>query len=239
MVKMKDLSFLKQNLIAHRGIHSKYPENSLEAFNEAVKKNYTIELDVHLLNDNSIIVFHDDNLKRMTGINKKLKDLNYEEIKDIKLKNSKSKIPLLKDVLKQIKCQVPIIIELKSDRKTSLLERELVKILDNYKGKFCVKSFNVQSIRWLKKHRTNYIRGLLLKKKDAQNYFKTKFLLWLCKPDFLSCNYRSKNNKLIKNQHKKRVIIAWTINNDEVYLKCKDEFDNLIMDFDLDDKKHI
>ena len=51
---MKNLNFLKSNLIAHRGLHNKsIPENSIEAFKNAIKYNYIIELDVHLLKDNT------------------------------------------------------------------------------------------------------------------------------------------------------------------------------------------
>lgn len=63
---MKDLNFLKQSLIAHRGYHSKelgIPENSIPAFEKAILNNYIIELDVHILKDGNVVVFHDDNLK--------------------------------------------------------------------------------------------------------------------------------------------------------------------------------
>ena len=141
---MKDLSFLQNRIIAHRGVNDndKVVENTLESFSNAVKLGYAIEFDIHLLKDNEIVVYHDDNLKRLTGINKDLKDLTYDDIKDIKLLNTNQTIPKLSEVLKLINGKVPIIIELKYDRKVGLLEKELVKYLDNYKGKFAVKSFN-------------------------------------------------------------------------------------------------
>lgn len=66
----KYLSFLKKNIISHRGLHdnNKVPENSMVSFKRALRKKYIIELDVHLLKDNTVVVFHlDANLKRMTG----------------------------------------------------------------------------------------------------------------------------------------------------------------------------
>ena len=74
---MKDLSFLKSNLIAHRGYHSKeegIPENSIPAFKKAMENKYIIELDVHILKDGQVIVFHDDDLERMTGVKKLVKN---------------------------------------------------------------------------------------------------------------------------------------------------------------------
>ena len=52
----KDLSFLKENVIAHRGVfdNKKIPENSIKAFKDAISKNYVIELDVHLTIDGKV-----------------------------------------------------------------------------------------------------------------------------------------------------------------------------------------
>ena len=228
---MKDLTFLKQNLIAHRGVHIDSPENSKEAIKEAIKKKYIIEFDVHLLKDNTIIVFHDNNLKRMTGTDKDLKDCTYEEIKNIKLLNSENHIPTLKEILELVDGKVPIIIELKYDQKTGKLEKELVKILDNYKGKFCVKSFNPFSIRWFKKNRPDYIRGLLISHKTKKKRFiSNRLMIFLTKPDFISCNYKLYKNKKIRKQMKKIPVIAWTIKNDKNYKKFKNKFYNLIID---------
>ena len=68
---MKNINFLKSNLIAHRGVHnSNIPENTLPAFVKCVDKNYIIELDIHILKDNTIVVYHDYNLKKLTNVNK-------------------------------------------------------------------------------------------------------------------------------------------------------------------------
>lgn len=233
---MKDLSFLKSNLIAHRGLHNKdIPENSIKAFENAIKKGYIIELDIHLLKDNTIVVFHDDNLFRMTNKNIELKNVAYEEIKNIKLNNTKYTIPTLKEVLKLVDGKVPLIIELKYDRKTGLLEQELVKLLDNYKGKFCIKSFSPLIINWFKKHRPNYIRGLLINYRKKNLFDKialSKFITWLCKPDFISCSYKLHNNKKIKKYMQKKPVLAWTIKNDKNFQLYKDKFYNLIIDTD-------
>ncbi|MDR0831933.1 MAG: hypothetical protein LBM99_03435, partial [Bacillales bacterium] len=84
LVNNLKLSFLLDNFIAHRGLHNQniekdknklLPENSLGAFQEAINKNYLIELDVHLLKDGTVVVFHDFNLKRMCGVDLIIEDL--------------------------------------------------------------------------------------------------------------------------------------------------------------------
>ena len=53
---------------AHRGYHStEFPENTLPAFERAVENGFGAELDVHLTKDGKLVVFHDDDLKRVAG----------------------------------------------------------------------------------------------------------------------------------------------------------------------------
>lgn len=229
----KNLNFLKENLVAHRGLHNSdnIPENSLIAFKKAVEQGYIIELDVHLLKDNTIVVIHDNDLNRMTGKNIELKNSTYNEIKDLTLLNTEEKIPTIEQVLSLVNGKVPIIIELKYDRKAGILEEHLSKILDNYKGKFAVKSFDPLSVRWFKKNRPDYIRGLLIgdtyKKKYEQLVSKSIFVR-ISNPDFISCSYKLANNKKIQKLRKKKLAIAWTIRNKETYKLVQGKFDNYI-----------
>lgn len=229
---MKDLEFLKDNVIAHRGIHDNknVVENSIPSFKECIKENIPIELDVHLLKDNEIVVIHDDNLKRLTGLQKRLKDLTYNDIKDLKLLKTNDKIPTLKEVLELVDGKVPLIIELKYDNLPFTLEKELVKQLDKYKGKFAVKSFHPLIIYWFKKNRPEYIRGLLVPSNGVE--FKRKILhsmilSFLAKPDFISADIRRNNNKLIK---KDIPVLGWTIKSQEDYDNNKYKYTNLIID---------
>ena len=88
--------------IAHRGIYNNLniPENSMKSFKRAINSNVSIELDIHLTKDNKLVVFHDDNLIRMTGTYKKIRKCMYDELKQFNLLSTEEKIPLLSDVLK-------------------------------------------------------------------------------------------------------------------------------------------
>ena len=68
---------LEHRRYAHRGLHcsaDSVPENSLAAFRRAIRHGYGAELDVHLLRDGTLAVFHDSDLKRMTGVTGVLED---------------------------------------------------------------------------------------------------------------------------------------------------------------------
>ena len=234
---MKDLKFLKETIIAHRGVHNEKDiiENSLEAFKEAVNKNYIIELDVHFLKDGEVVVFHDDNIERMTGINKNLKDCTYDEIRNIKLLNKNTYIPKFSDVLKLVDGKVPILIELKNDNKVGLLESSLVQILKKYNGKYAVQSFNPLSIMWFKNNYPNIIRGQLVckfknKKMDNIKKFilKTMFFNIITNPDFISHSIDDLSYKEVNKIKKNKFILGWTVRNKERYDELIKYYDNLI-----------
>lgn len=224
---MKDIQFLKNNLIAHRGIHYNYRENTLKAFREAMLKKYIIELDVHLTKDNIVVVFHDNNLKRLTGINKNIKDLTYDEIKNI------IDVPTLNEVLSLVKGKVPIIIELKFDNKVGKLEKVVSNILDKYDGKFAIQSFNPLSIFWFKLNRNNYIRGYLINSIFPDNFlvkyiFKSRILNIILTPDYIGVNLSLLTDKKTIKLRDKYFIIGYTINNKDEYNKYKEYADNFI-----------
>ncbi len=212
---------LKNLHIAHRGLHNnEIPENSIKSFIEALNKNMAIELDIRLLKDKNIVVFHDENLKRMTGINKKIENCTYEDIKNIYLKETTEKIPLLKDVLELINNKVLLIIELKN--KKVGLEKEVIKILDNYEN-FCIQSFNLKTLYYFKVIRPKYIIGLLVSSKRKT---KTKYFI---KTDFISHSLKGIDNKYIKRKKSKNIpIFVWTIRNNEELLLAQKYGDSFI-----------
>ena len=82
--KRQKAPFMGMNF-AHRGLHSRdksVPENSLEAFELASRAGYGMELDVQLSKDGQVVVFHDDTLERVCGVNARVDELTYEELKN-------------------------------------------------------------------------------------------------------------------------------------------------------------
>ena len=147
---------------AHRGLWGGgIPENSLPAFQLAAKRGYGIELDVALSADGEVMVFHDANLKRMCGVDKKLSSLTLAELKSLRLAMSEYSIPTFREVLDTVDGKVPILIELKGTTKDDKLCEKLSELLDNYSGAFCVQSFNPLLLSWFKSHRPRYARGQL------------------------------------------------------------------------------
>lgn len=89
---------------AHRGCSKEYPENTLEAFKAAAKINGIkgIELDVQLTKDKQVVVFHDENVKRVTDGDKNVQEYTLEELKRLRVcpgTERESTIPTFEEVL--------------------------------------------------------------------------------------------------------------------------------------------
>lgn len=122
---------------AHRGASALYPENSMSAFEGAVELGADwIELDVQETKDGQIIVMHDANLRRTTGINRAVWTVTYDEIKGLDCgswfhpKFAGQRIPLLSDVLAFAKEQnIRLNIELKPTGHENNLEEKVVDLI--------------------------------------------------------------------------------------------------------------
>lgn len=109
-------SCFRAQRFAHRGYHDKpqIPENSLPAFRRAIEHSWGAELDVHLLKDGTLAVFHDSSLSRCTGAQGMIEDLTFEELRALRLEGTDEQIPLFDEVLALFEAATPLIIELKA-----------------------------------------------------------------------------------------------------------------------------
>ena len=201
---------IPNNKIAHRGMFDniKIPENSMKAFKKSLKYNYPIELDVQLTKDNILVVFHDDNLFRMTGVNKILEDLTFEEIRKLKLLNTNEYIPTLDEVLNLVNNKVLLDIEVKTTKKYKIVCDILKNKLKNYDN-YILKSFNPRIVRYLKKNNPNIEVGYLLSNK--YKYLSNNLLIKYSKADFLSISKKLLKKKKFQKLKNKYQLLIWTI----------------------------
>lgn len=237
-----DLDWLIRIPIAHRGLHDKsagIPENSHAAFERAVKNGYPIELDVRLLRDSEVVVFHDKSLERMTGHQGVIKDYESREIHRIKLLDSQQTIPLLIDVLDDIAGQVSLIIEVKNeDHRVGPLEKALWQRMSSYKGKYAIVSFNPFTLKWFRINAPKVIRGQLSSDFHGERLpFYMKFLLrnllmnHVSRPDFILYDIRCLPFWAALRERKRGLpLLGWTTRSQEEHIKAMKFCDNVIFE---------
>ena len=226
--------FEKGKIISHRGIHDnkKIYENTLEAIKLAINKGYIIEIDIHLTKDNQLLVFHDYNTKRLLKENKIVEDSTYKELNNQNILH----LPTLTEVLNLVDGKVPLLIEIKQQRKVGKLEKSLMNILKDYKGEYAIQSFNPKVLLWFKKNYSNILRGQLSYSYKNNHFIKIKKLIlknmftnFLTKPNFISYKYNELSEKKINKLKKKNIILlGWTVRSRKEFKKYSHYYDNLI-----------
>ncbi len=220
---------------AHRGSSIKYPENTILSFIKAKKEGADwIELDVQQTKDKEIIVLHDTNLKRTTGLNKEVWKTTYNEIKMLDAGSYLSKkykderIPLLKDVIIWAKKNnMKLNIELKPTGNEKDFEKAVVDIINEFNyTKNCVitsQSYNVleEVKKYNPKIETVYVMSIAYGN-----------ITYLDKADHFSVEASNANENLVTSIHKKgKKLYVWTVNTEENIRKMIDlNVDNIVTD---------
>ncbi len=216
--------------IAHRGLHDAsrgVMENSLPAFRAAARAGYPAELDVRLLADGEVAVFHDQNLDRLTNENGPIASRTSRELHDILLsgaatgnpaRNDDERIPLLRDVLNLVNGSTPLLIEIKNEGNVGKLEENTAAVLRTYRGAYAVQSFHPGTVQYWRDHAPKITRGLLSgdfrdEKIDERMRERLRNLEFVdeCEPDFIGYDIRLLPNDMVEKQRAaKRRVIGWT-----------------------------
>lgn len=252
MTGKPDTKALMHHLYAHRGLfdnETDAPENSMKAFKKAVDAGFGIEMDVQLTKDDVAVVFHDWTLKRMCGVEGKVCDYTFEELQQFSLAKSEEKIPLFTEVLKTVDGKVPLIIEYKiesTDTKVCEIGNEILK---DYRGVYCIESFNPFGVHWYKKHRKDIVRGQLSEDfwkngspKTPIHFIMAKLLtnFW-AKPDFIAYNaknYKNLSRRICRKLYK-NLAVTWTIKSREQLDEMREHFDLFIFDSFVPDADYM
>lgn len=155
--------------VAHRGLHDQARgviENSRSAFELAVARNFAIECDVQLSSDGEPVIFHDDDLPRLTGVAGNVRDKTAAELTSLPLLDSATgdRPQLLSELLQQIAGRTLLQIELKRQQghaATDLLARKVAEALGGYDGPVTLESFDPALLIGLRRHGSRAPLGII------------------------------------------------------------------------------
>jgi glycerophosphoryl diester phosphodiesterase len=235
------MTWLKNTFICHRGLHdgsSTCPENSLCAFERAVRKGLAIECDVQLLADDGIAVFHDNNMKRMTGVDLNISQCSAGQVRRMRFAGSDQRVPLLNDMLDLVGGDVPLLIELKGFGSMGRFCKVLLSTLKDYGGPYALQSFNPRALLWLRIHAPRLLRGQISGSlEDVKLPWHRKLLVrhlltnYMTRPHFIS--YEVEYIPRMKRVQKMREhipVIGWTVNSLDQYKRLRGHCDNIIFE---------
>ena len=204
--------------IAHRGYVSKGVENSIEALEGAaeVGADY-VEFDIILTKDNKFVVMHDYNLKRLAGLNKRVQDMNFDEVVGLTIKQGDftSKIPSLEEFVNKAKeLNMNLVIELKPhgaepSNYIDILIGEIKRLkLENYK----FMSLNSKVMEELETKLPNLETGYVIPLQFG-NFHHSNV-------DFFVIEDFSYRDRLVEQARKEnKQVFVWTINNPALITK--------------------
>ncbi|MGX8685425.1 MAG: glycerophosphodiester phosphodiesterase [Spirochaetales bacterium] len=213
-------------VLGHRGCSERFPENTMPSFEDCTTNPRIdgVELDVQLTKDGKVVISHDFHLKRTAGLDVLIKDLTYDELKDIDVGSFKDpsfsnvRIPLLEDLFSSIGNRFVYDIEIKAEHITG--NKELcLKVWDlicayKLQENVMVSSFNPFALR-------RFNRACWYSVPTADIFSPD------CGPKYLwdgggykvsGSSYMKPRKDLLKNKLRRRgqcPIIPWTVNTEE------------------------
>lgn len=220
--------WLVKTPIAHRGLHNgaDIPENSLAAFQAAIQAGLPIEIDVYLLADGQVVVFHDHSLTRLTGAEGKIEEQTAETLRPLRLLGTDQAVPLFAETLREIDGRAPLLIELKTfTPKTGKLEEAVLQELQGYAGPYAVQSFNPMAIYYFRKHAPEVCRGQLSYGKLGVPFAR------LTHPDFIAYDVEALSDRRTARLRRYGIpLITWTVSKPAQYAVAQLQADNYIFD---------
>jgi glycerophosphoryl diester phosphodiesterase len=213
----------KPLLFCHRGVHHDAPENSLPAFEKTLELGFkAIETDLHLCKSGEIVIMHDENLRRMTGVNKDIKSLTLSQIKELDiginsaLNFKGTKIPTLKEVFELCGNNVLYDLELKN---SNIYNRELAKktwkLIREYKLEYncLISSFNPILIKKFENISNHALQtGLIYRdSKEVPRALRHGLGAHLCSCTILKPEFTQVTNKQFEKTNNKYKLLPWCV----------------------------
>ncbi|MBM3570317.1 MAG: glycerophosphodiester phosphodiesterase [Alphaproteobacteria bacterium] len=219
--KPPDLDWLRRQPIAHRGLHGLgVPENSRAAFVAAIAAGFAIELDVQFSADGAVMVFHDESLRRMTGIDARTLQHSAATLGRLALLGTAETIPTLAEVLALVAGRVPVLVEIKYYAlDPTALARATWEVLRHYHGPVAVQSFDPRVVGWFDVHAGAIARGQLLVDLIRSGFnWRRRFMFsrllrgGLGRPHFLGWDVRAYNRRRARDAaHRGLPVAVWTV----------------------------
>lgn len=206
--------------IAHRGLHDGNKavwENSPSAFERAARTGYAIECDVHMSADGVPVVFHDDELDRLTGTSGFIHEKTAQQMGQLCIGGTADHVPTLAETLAQVSGRVPLVIELKGiEGKDAGLVAAVGTLLAAYDGPAAIMSFDHWLVRRFRQDAPG-IPGGLTAMGISSRELEAHFSMLAHDIAFASFHVETLDNPFVRFMRRtlNRPVISWTVRTPE------------------------
>ena len=240
----KDMEWIRTGYFAHRGLHNgkDIPENTLLAFHTAIEHGYDLECDIQLTKDKKIVVFHDEYMKRLCNVDKRVQNEDYEDIKGYSILGTNETMPLLTDLLESIPKTTKLLIELKPHKNKKEVVSAFLELMENYSNTYAIHSFDPGIVYQFKKQNPTIIRGQIAEKfkgKKGILYRLAGLMIFnpITKPDWINYGIKDLPNKHCDRLKAKGLtILSYTARNEEEFKMVKKHYHNAVFEHFLPSK---
>lgn len=232
--------------IAHRGLHDRAKgaiENSRAAIRAAVEAGYGVELDIQLSADGEAMVFHDDELNRLTEADGLVRAFTAARLGETALRESEEGVPTLAEILAIVAGRAPLLIEAKDQSRAmtevdGTLERRAAALLAGYEGPVALMSFNPHSVAHLRNAAPDIPRGRVSCAFGAEHWpelgaDRRAALARLDDLDALECAFISHffndltDDAVTRTKAMGRPVLTWTVRSKEEETRARKVADNI------------
>ncbi len=221
-------------ITGHRGSKLKAPENTLSALRQAIAEGADYaEIDVQTTADGIVVLLHDADLMRVASVNRRLRDINYSDLKDIDVGSwfmpefSGERIPTLQEAIDLARGHIKLNIELKFNWPDPTLSQKVGDIIqqNGFISECVVSSLNFQALTEIKQAFPRLKTGFIVLQ-AVGNLSKMEV-------DFLSISASRVTPRLVRDVHRRGdKVHVWTVNDlNNVISMIEMGVDNIITDY--------
>jgi glycerophosphoryl diester phosphodiesterase len=229
-------------ITGHRGSKVRAPENTLSALRQAIAEGADYaEIDVQTTADGIVVLLHDADLMRVASVSRRLRDINYHELKDIDVGSwfapefSSERIPTLQEAIDLARGRIKLNIELKFTWPDPTLTQKVGNIIQQkrFSSDCVVSSLNFQSLTEIKRTFPELSTGFIV--------FKVAGNLSRMEANFLSISAARATPRLVRQLHRQgRAVHVWTVNDlNNVVSMIEMGVDNIITDYPQEVRRFI
>ncbi len=201
-------------ITAHRGSKVRAPENTLSALRQAIAEGADYaEIDVQTTADGVVVLLHDGDLMRVASVSRRLRDVDYDELRDIDVGSwfapefSSERVPTLQGAIDVARGRIKLNIELKYTWADPALAEKVGNIVrrNGFASDCVVSSLNFEALTEIEKAFPELTTGFIV--------FQAVGDLSRMEVDFLSVSAARATPRLVRDLHRRgRKVHVWTVN---------------------------